>query len=149
MWLPKPMLWVVKSPTRLQISVPIISEGRERGFPSSRSQLCCRCLACRDCNPAEQRCQLDTQVVDLPATTTTATTIRTVVDADEETLTLTGGLMAPVDPADQADQVDQEDQEDQVDQVAPVDPEDLVAEDQAVQAHWMTGSSSGPRTCRR
>ena len=147
MWLPKPMLWVVKSPTRLQISVPIISEGRERGFPSSRSQRCCRCLACRDYNPAEQRCQLDTQVVDLPATTTTmATTIRTVVDADEETLTLTGGLMAPVDLADQADQVDQEDQ---ADQVAPVDPEDLVAEDQAVQARWMTGSSSGPRTCRR
>ena len=147
MWLPKPMLWVVKSPTRLQISVPIISEGRERGFPSSRSQLCCRCLACRDYNPAEQRCQLDTQVVDLPATTTTmATTIRTVVDADEETLTLTGGLMAPVDLADQADQVDQEDQ---ADQVAPVDPEDLVAEDQAVPARWMTGSSSDPRTCQK
>ena len=146
MWLPKPMLWVVKSPTRLQISVPIISEGRERGFPSSRSQLCCRCLACRDCNPAEQRCQLDTQVVDLPATTTTATTIRTVVDADEETPTLTGGPSAPVDLADQADQVDQEDQ---ADQVAPVDPEDLVAEDQAVQARWMTGSSSDPRTCQK
>ena len=147
MWLPKPMLWVVKSPTRLQISVPIISEGRERGFPSSRSQLCCRCLACRDCNPAEQRCQLDTQVVDLPATTTTATTIRTVVDADEETPTLTGGLMAPVDLADQADQVDQEDQ---ADQVAPVDPEDLAAEDQtfqSFQARWMTESSSDPRTC--
>ena len=101
---------------------------------------------CRDCNPAEQRCQLDTQVVDLPATTTTATTIRTVVDADEETLTLTGGLMAPVDLADQADRVDQEDQ---ADPVAPVDPEDLVAEDQAVQARWMTGSSSDPRTCQR
>ena len=125
MWLPKPMLWVVKSPTRLQISVPIISEGRERGFPSSRSQLCCRCLACRDYNPAEQRCQLDTQVVDLPATTTTmATTIRTVVDADEETMPLTGGLMAPMDLADQADRVDQEDQ---ADPVAPVGPEDLVA----------------------
>ena len=147
MWLPKPMLWVVKSPTRLQISVPIISEGRERGFPSSRSQLCCRCLACRDYNPAEQRCQLDTQVVDLPATTTTmATTIRTVVDADEETMTLTGGLMAPVDLADQADQVDQEDQ---ADPVAPVDPEDLVAEDHGVQARLMTGSSSDPRTCQK
>ena len=102
---------------------------------------------CRDCNPAEQRCQLDTQVVDLPATTTTmATTIRTVVDADEETLTLTGGLMAPVDLADQADQVDQEDQEDQV---APVDPEDLVAEDQAVQARGTMALSSDPRTCPR
>ena len=85
-------------------------------------------------------------MVDRPATTTMGTTIRTVVDADEETLTLTGGLMAPVDLADQADQVDQEDQ---ADQVAPVDPEDLVAEDQAVQACGMTGSSSGPRTCRR
>ena len=128
MWLPKPMLWVVKSPTRLQISVPIISEGRERGFPSSRSQLCCRCLACRDCNPAEQRCQLDSQVVDLPATTTTATTISSVVDADEETPTLTGGHMAPADQADPADQ------EDQADPVAPVDPEALAVEDQVVQA---------------
>ena len=85
--------------------------------------------------------------MDRPATTTMGTTIRTVVDADEETLTLTGGLMAPVDLADQADQVDQEDQEDQADQVAPVDPEDLVAEDQAVQARGTMALSSDPRTC--
>ena len=102
---------------------------------------------CRDCNPAEQRCQLDTQVVDLPATTTaTTTTSRTVADADEETPILTGGPSAPVDLADQADQVDQEDQ---ADQVAPVDPEDLVAEDQAVQARGTMALSSDPRTCPR